>query len=169
MTVNYLVRWPLTFNRIRKDKLSNTFGRFAERYSGAHWGWDFAAPVGTPVYAVADGEVSKVYGTGADKEGYGLVIEICFTYQGCYTYAAYCHMSRSLVRGRQPVKMGELIGYTGKSGNGYNLPTSEDHLHFEFRTLSRPSPGGHPYRFDPREIYNVCPINHTIVDTQGCE
>lgn len=76
------LRYPLKFNRIRKDKLSNTYGKFANRKSGAHWGWDFEAQVGTPIYAIADGIISEVYGSPAADQGFGLVVELAFQYHG---------------------------------------------------------------------------------------
>lgn len=168
--MNNFIRWPLTLNRIRKDKESNCYGRFENRHSGAHWGWDFTAQVGTPVFAIANGTISQVYGRKSDKPGaFGLVVELCFQYHGKNHYAAYCHLSRTSVKKGQSILIGQLIGYTGKSGNANNLPADEDHLHFEIRSRSRPEPGGYPDRIDPKDLFVQCPIGHTIVDTIGID
>lgn len=85
-----------------------------------HTGIDFAAPIGTPIYASADGLVANV---DISFTGYGKKIEID---HGFGYRTRYAHMHAFAVRNGQHVKRGQLIGYVGDTG----LSTSP-HLHYE--------------------------------------
>lgn len=85
-----------------------------------HSGIDFAAPIGTPIYATADGTVANV---SVKFSGYGKMVEID---HGFGYRTRYAHMHDFIVRGGQHVKRGELIGYVGDTG----LSTAP-HLHYE--------------------------------------
>ena len=79
-----------------------------------HTGIDIAAPKGTPIYATADGTVSREN-------------PICVLLNHGYSYQTlYAHMSKAAVRPGQKVKRGQLIGYVGSSGM-----SSGTHLHYE--------------------------------------
>jgi len=56
-----------------------------------------------------------------------------------------------------PVKMGELIGRTGDTGNARGLPKADEHLHFEIRTMPRLGKGLEG-RVSPIEVFGVCPL-----------
>jgi hypothetical protein len=85
-----------------------------------HTGIDFAAPIGTPIYATADGVIDEV---SVKFSGYGkmIMIDHGFGYK-----SRYAHMHQFTVRQGQKVKRGDLIGYVGNTG----LSTSP-HLHYE--------------------------------------
>ncbi|SFU30583.1 Peptidase family M23 [Pustulibacterium marinum] len=85
-----------------------------------HYGMDFSAPTGTPIYATGDGVVIR-----ADHRatGYGEHIRIDHGYG--YT-SLYAHLSRYNVRKGQKVKRGDLIGYVGSSGRSQG-----PHCHYE--------------------------------------
>jgi len=85
-----------------------------------HSGMDFAAPIGTPIYASADGVVD---GVDVSFTGYGKKIEIN---HGFGYRTRYAHMHAFAVRNGQHVKRGELIGFVGDTG----LSTAP-HLHYE--------------------------------------
>lgn len=84
-----------------------------------HKGIDFAANVGTPIYATGNGKVAKA-GHGG---GYGNMVVINHGY-GYETL--YAHMSRIKAKRGQSVKRGDIIGYVGSTG----LSTGP-HLHYE--------------------------------------
>ena len=84
-----------------------------------HYGIDFSAPIGTPVYASADGVISY---TGS-MSGYGRTVQVDHKY-GYKTQ--YSHLSKYVVRNGQTVKRGEKIGEVGNTG----LSTGP-HLHYE--------------------------------------
>jgi murein DD-endopeptidase MepM/ murein hydrolase activator NlpD len=154
------VTWPLVNNVIRKNKLSNTFGmvrKYADGTPKPHQGWDFAAEVGTTVYAIADGKVVFVTNSG----DYGLQVCISFTVENQVRYAFYAHLQQSIVTVGQQVKLNDPIGTTGKSGNASNLPADEDHLHFEIRTQANCGLGL-AGRVSPMTIFQFCPLNSAV-------
>lgn len=85
-----------------------------------HTGIDFAASIGTPIYATADGKVITVE---VKFSGYGKVVEID---HGFGYKTRYAHMHGFAVKQGQFVKRGDLIGYVGDTG----LSTAP-HLHYE--------------------------------------
>lgn len=85
-----------------------------------HTGVDFAATIGTPIYATADGVIDR---QDVSFSGYGKVIEID---HGFGYRTRYAHMHGFAVRFGQKVKRGDLIGYVGDTG----LSTAP-HLHYE--------------------------------------
>lgn len=159
-----MVLWPLVTNVIRRNKESNTFGRFPERESGRHWGWDFYAPAGTPCFAIADGTVEAIYGDASDTRSFGRVVVLRFAFGRRILYAAYCHLSREVVNVGDTVKAGAQIGLTGNSGNASTMRGLDQHLHFEIRTLVRPPPGGRPVRLSPKTVFKKCPLHHAILE-----
>ena len=85
-----------------------------------HPGMDFSSPVGTPIYATADGIVEKVE---FSFSGYGKMVDID---HGFGYKTRYAHMHGFNVYRGQRIKRGELIGYVGNTG----LSTGP-HLHYE--------------------------------------
>ncbi|MBL7857077.1 MAG: M23 family metallopeptidase [Cyclobacteriaceae bacterium] len=85
-----------------------------------HTGIDFAATIGTPIYATADGVVAEV---SVKFSGYGKMVEID---HGFGYRSRYAHMHEFAVRQGQNIKRGDLIGYVGNTG----LSTAP-HLHYE--------------------------------------
>jgi murein DD-endopeptidase MepM/ murein hydrolase activator NlpD len=90
--------------------------------SAFHPGIDLAGPVGTPIYATADGIVSR---SEYNHGGYGNMIEINHG-QGIST--RYGHMSRRIAQVGQRVHRGELIGLMGSTGR-----STGSHVHYEVR------------------------------------
>ena len=84
-----------------------------------HYGIDFAAPIGTPIYAAADGTIENVE---ISFTGYGKKVEID---HGFGYRTRYAHMHMYVVRNGQHVKRGDLIGDVGDTG----LSTAP-HLHY---------------------------------------
>jgi TP901 family phage tail tape measure protein len=99
----------------------NTRSGFTAKYDGNHAGLDFAAPVGTPIYAARGGKVvtSKNGSTGF---GNYVVLE-----SGGIQFA-YGHMARRSVQVGQKAGEGTMLGTVGMSGN-----TSGPHVHYEVR------------------------------------
>jgi murein DD-endopeptidase MepM/ murein hydrolase activator NlpD len=85
-----------------------------------HWGLDFTAPLGTPIYATADGTVQDA---GFNTGGYGNRVVINHGY-GYETW--YAHMYRIKARVGERVKRGEVIGYVGTTGK-----STGPHCHYE--------------------------------------
>ena len=76
-----------------------------------HEGIDYAAPIGTPIWAVADGKV--IYRGKAG--GFGNLVKIRHA-QGYVSY--YAHLSRFItgLRVGQVIRQKQLIGYVGQTG-----------------------------------------------------
>ena len=116
-----LLRKPLAFQSAR---ISSSFGRryhpILRKYK-THWGVDYAAPKGTPIYAAGEGivEVAKYYGS------YGNYVKI--RHNSTYS-TAYGHIN-SFARGIRSgvkVKQGQIIAYVGSTGR-----STGPHLHYE--------------------------------------
>lgn len=85
-----------------------------------HYGMDFTAPRGTPIYASGDGVVKRADNSSS---GYGNHIRIDHGYGYVSLYA---HLYKYNVRINQRVKRGDLIGYVGSTGR-----SEAPHLHYE--------------------------------------
>lgn len=103
-------------------KMPVKFGRLSSRYNlhrriayygykvRPHKGTDFAAPVGTPIMATANGTVTKSSYTRAN--GNYVKIRHNATYE-----TQYLHMKKRNVKVGQFVKQGDVIGWIGMTGN----------------------------------------------------
>lgn len=87
-----------------------------------HFGVDIAAPVGTPVVAAADGEVTLVH-PGMFFNGKSVVID-----HGLGLNSVYIHLSETSVKKGQKVKKGMVVGRIGKTGRA-----TGPHLHWGMR------------------------------------
>ena len=113
------MRWPLDVLRV-----TQWWGR-------THGGIDYGIPEGTPVKACADGVVAWVdddRNTSAANGGYGLYIRIAHPTLKINTF--YAHLSRQDVKVGDKVKLGQVIGLSGNTGN-----STGPHLHFEIRLV----------------------------------
>jgi peptidoglycan LD-endopeptidase LytH len=87
-----------------------------------HQGVDMFAPMGTPLYAVAEGTIYRVY---TNTLG-GLAINLIDNAGDMYYYA---HLSAAYVTSGQKVGTGQVIGAVGDSGNARGTPP---HLHWQY-------------------------------------
>ena len=111
-------------NPLDGARLSSGYGMRTHPVLGGrrgHKGIDLAGPTGTPIYATADGVVSR-----ADWfSSYGLYVSL---EHGGSLQTRYGHMSRLNVAAGQRVRKGEIIGYVGSTGR-----STGPHLHYEVR------------------------------------
>lgn len=119
--------WPIDRTKLRK--ISSLFGMRHHPTMGImrmHDGVDLTAPVGTSVYATADGtiSISRVMG------GYGDIIEVNHGYG--YT-TRYAHLSARHVKEGDKVTRGQVIGDVGNTGTSTGA-----HLHYEVRYRNSP-------------------------------
>jgi peptidoglycan LD-endopeptidase LytH len=112
---------------VRADQLQDTFTD-ARSEGRVHDAIDIMAPAGTPVLAVADGSIEKLF----DSERGGLTV-YQFEPGGVYCYY-YAHLQRYAdgLAEKQVVKRGDVIGYVGSTGNAN---PDAPHLHFEIHRL----------------------------------
>ena len=85
-----------------------------------HFGMDFTAPKGTPIYAASDGKIIRA---DSRSTGYGKHIRID---HGFGYVTLYAHLNDYNVRRGQTVKKGDVIGYVGSTGR-----SQAPHLHYE--------------------------------------
>ncbi|MGN0983526.1 MAG: murein hydrolase activator EnvC family protein [Gemmiger sp.] len=109
--------------------ITTRFGE-ADPWGKGHRGTDFAAPKGTPVYAVADGVVSAA----ATMVSWGNCIQISHgtDAEGRRFDTLYAHLSGFAVDAGQTVTRGQLIGYVGNTGDVYGA-NGGYHLHLELK------------------------------------
>lgn len=104
--------------------LTSNYGARNDPFNGRtrmHKGIDIPGPVGTPIFATADGIVSRSQWVN----GYGNLVEIS---HGNDTETRYGHLSRLVVKPNERVRRGQLIGLMGSTGR-----STGSHLHYEIR------------------------------------
>jgi murein DD-endopeptidase MepM/ murein hydrolase activator NlpD len=108
-----------------------------------HEATDILAPRGTPIVAIDDGIIQKLF---LSKPG-GLTIYE-FDRQGVYCYY-YAHLDRYAegLKEGMPVNRGDVIGYVGSTGNA---PPQTPHLHF---AIFRLGPEKHWWQGTPIDPY----------------
>lgn len=118
---------PLQYSRISSRFSANRMHPIL-RIRRAHFGVDYAAPVGTPVNAIGDGKVISATNEGAS----GRMVKI--QHNSVYS-TAYLHLSRfgQGIFAGAIVKQGDVIGYVGSTG----LSTGP---HLDFRFYKNGSP-----------------------------
>ncbi|WP_327369383.1 M23 family metallopeptidase [Streptomyces sp. NBC_01217] len=107
---------------VAQHGLSAYFGQAGVNWMSVHTGIDFPVSYGTPVMAATDGTVRTQW-----NNAYGNMAIVTMA-DGTETW--YCHLSSTKIRSG-PVKAGDVIAYSGNSGN-----STGPHMHFEVR------PGG---------------------------
>jgi murein DD-endopeptidase MepM/ murein hydrolase activator NlpD len=129
---------------VTPEKLQDTFND-ARGTGRVHEALDILAPRNTPILAVEDGRVAKLF---TSKQG-GLTI---YQFDPTETYAYYyAHLERYAdgVREGIVLRRGQVIGYVGTSGNA---PPDTPHLHF---AIFRLTPEKHWWEGDPINPFAV--------------
>jgi len=101
---------PVQFSRISSRYNLNRRIAYYGYALRPHKGTDFAAAIGTPILATANGTVIE----STQKGGNGKYVKI--KHNDMYS-TQYLHMSRQAVKKGQYVKQGDVIGYIGMTGN----------------------------------------------------
>ena len=110
-------------NNENLTRMASGYGWRSDPFTKArkmHWGMDFTAPKGTPVYASGDGKIVRA---DNNSSGYGKHIRIDHGYG---YLSLYGHLSQYNVTKGQKVKRGDLIGFVGSTGR-----SEAPHLHYE--------------------------------------
>jgi len=114
---------------VRTAAFTSGYGVRSDPFRGAaamHAGIDLAGPVGTPIYATADGIVSNA---GWNSGGYGNLIKVD---HGRGIETRYGHLSAILVRPGDRIARGQVIARMGSTGR-----STGSHLHYEVRVDGR--------------------------------
>ena len=124
MTVQRAAIYIPTGRPVDNLALTSNFGTRSDPFNGRarmHKGIDIPGPVGTPIFATADGIVSRSQWVN----GYGNLVEIS---HGNDTETRYGHLSKLIVKPNERVHRGQLIGLMGSTGR-----STGSHLHYEIR------------------------------------
>ncbi len=115
----------LIFQKQSNSRISSNYGIRTDPVTGEvgvfHKGTDFAVPVGTPIYALKSGEVTR----SSYESGFGERISVRYDDDIKYD-SFYGHLKTRLVDKNYYVEAGQLIGYSGNTGK-----SSGPHLHYE--------------------------------------
>lgn len=114
------LRAPVKFSRISSRYNLKRRIRYYGNRIRPHRGTDYAAPVGTPILATADGVVTE----STRRGGNGKYVKI--RHNGTYS-TQYLHMKAQKVKRGEYVKQGDVIGWIGMTGN-----TSGPHVCYRF-------------------------------------
>ncbi len=114
------LRAPVKFSRISSRYNLTRRIRYYGYKVKPHKGTDYAAPIGTPIMATADGTVIE----STRKGGNGKYVKI--RHNGTYD-TQYLHMKKQNVRKGQFVRQGDVIGWVGMTGN-----TAGPHVCYRF-------------------------------------
>lgn len=100
--------------------------QYGYRWGGMHEGLDMAAPAGTPIHAVAAGEVTYAGGARDGRSGMIIVLEHVIDGETFWTWYVHMYPDGVLVNVGDVVSAGEVIGEVGSYGN-----STGPHLHLE--------------------------------------
>jgi murein DD-endopeptidase MepM/ murein hydrolase activator NlpD len=140
---------PATKRRVPIDGVSvESFnGGFAEhRGARPHEAVDIVVARGTPIHAVQDGTIAKLF---LSKPGGITIYQFDVEGRICYYYAHLDRYADGLHDG-QHVSQGEVIGYVGTSGNA---PPDTPHLHFAVFELDADKKWWHGRPLDPYLVF----------------
>ena len=113
-----------SINPVELMRFSSQYGYRTDPFQGRrknHKGIDIPGPIGTPIFATADG----IIGRAQWVSGYGKYVEV---EHGNAIQTRYGHMSAMNVVSGQRVKQGDVIGFMGSTGR-----STGSHLHYEVR------------------------------------
>ena len=122
-----------------------------------HYGLDFVAPVGTPVYATGDARVEQLIShTSRRSQGYGNLIVLD---HGWGYRTLYAHLDKWSVVVGEDVKRGQIIGYIGNTGI-----STGPHLHYEVMKNGRKvNPINYLFNsLTPEEYRKIVEISNSI-------
>jgi murein DD-endopeptidase MepM/ murein hydrolase activator NlpD len=118
-----------SINPVEAMRFSSHYGYRTDPFQGRrknHKGVDIPGPVGTPIFATADGTIGRAQWVS----GYGKYIEV---EHGNAIQTRYGHLSGMNVVSGQRVKQGDIIGFMGSTGR-----STGSHLHYEVRIAGEP-------------------------------
>ncbi len=142
-------------------RMASGYGYRSDPFTKArkfHYGMDFTAPRGTPIYATGDGIVKRADNSAA---GYGKHVRIDHGYGYVSLYA---HMYKYNVRKNQKVKRGDIIGFVGSTGR-----SQAPHLHYEvFKDKERINPLNFYYGSLSAEEFDIL-LKQASVENQSLD
>lgn len=129
---------------VPKDALRDTFAE-TRGTARIHEALDIVAPRDTPVLAVEDGSIEKLF---LSQAGGITVYQFDPSQTFCYYYAHLDRYAAGLAEG-QHVSRGDVLGYVGTTGNA---PRDTPHLHFAIFKLGADKRWWHGTPIDPYSV-----------------
>ena len=102
-----------------------------------HYAADWKAPIGSDVYATANGIVAQTDTSNKDGLGYVIILQ-----HGAEYSTVYAHLSGFAIKAGEQVKKGQVIGYVGNTGK-----STGPHLHYQVLKNGKP--------VDPSKYYQI--------------
>ena len=138
------LRMPL--EGIVVEAMQGEFAQRRDRGSRPHEAVDLMAPKSTPVRAVEEGRIAKLFNS---KAGGITIYQFDPTERFCYYYAHLSQYAEHLTEG-QHVSAGDVIGYVGSTGNA---SPGAPHLHFAIFQLTSDRHWWEGTPIDPYLVY----------------
>jgi uncharacterized protein YgiM (DUF1202 family) len=163
MPSKFRLQWPVD-SRTITQRFGENPQIYAKFRQAGHEGLDFAAPVGSSVYACADGEVFDIRPNNGNA--YGLHVRVRHELDGREYHTIYAHLSKVFVSKGQSVQAGQRIGLAGITGHTYG-----PHLHLTLKLIGAQTPGYPSGVIDPlpylqeKEVEPPAPSDLTIYTT----
>jgi murein DD-endopeptidase MepM/ murein hydrolase activator NlpD len=124
--IKAFLRAPLNYRRISSPfRINRRHPIF--RTVRPHQAIDYAAPTGTPVVAIGDGQVTF----SGTRGGYGRMVEVRHNDGYVSRYAHFSKIPKEIRVGKS-ISRGEVVGYVGQTGHA-----TGPHLHFEMLKKGR--------------------------------
>lgn len=120
--------WPLDYG---VGQISSVLGH---RWGDVHKGWDISTKkISQPIYSIDDGIVIRTGISGSLTSGFGYICCVQYTNEEVGDFMIiYPHMKdKTNLKVGQKVNKGDLIGYTGTTGNSTGI-----HFHFQMSPLN---------------------------------
>lgn len=122
-------------------------GSFSEaRGTEKHEAADFVMPRNTPVRAVCDGKIAKLF----ESKAGGITVYQFDPSERYVFYYAHLEKYQDGLTDGMPVKRGDIIGYVGTSGNA---PKDTPHLHFSIGVMDQRKSWSKAAELDPYEVF----------------
>ena len=119
---------PVPVEGVEREALRDTWGE-ARSQGRRHQGIDILAPSGTPVLAVTDGKVAKLF----ESKAGGTTLYLFGPDEVFVYYYAHLESYAEGIAAGSQVTRGQVIGTVGATGNA-----RDPHLHFEVGVLGEP-------------------------------
>ncbi len=127
------LQWPVDSRRVNQF-----FGENPDNYRpfglAGHEGLDLFAMTGANIYAAAAGEVTQA--SHPPNHPYGLHVRIRHEAGGKVFHTIYAHLTQALVKEKDQVGAGTLIGLADNTGNSFG-----SHLHLTLKIEGEQTPG----------------------------
>lgn len=132
------------------------------RPGGLHPGLDLPLPLGTPIYAAADGIVESAADVG---DGYGK--RVIIRHPGLGLWSVYAHLDSFNVSTGVNINQGAKIGTAGNTGQSGGV-----HLHFITQNIGGRATGSSDMKTDGTSTVNLNPLNYLptgVINEIGCK